>query len=78
MYSVNSGTYKVVYMVYISSTEEKLIDLDEPAAKISPLARTTSPQPKKAIGEEISPTGKEMWTLLKSKKGLVVIGTYKI
>ena len=65
-------------------TEEKLIDLDEPVA-VSPLAappttsgnssrKSASPKPKPSVPENLSRTGKEMWELLKNKKGLVVIG----
>lgn len=36
----------------------------------------TSPKPKPAKTEEISQTGKEMWDLLKARKGLVVIGKF--
>ena len=51
---------------------EKLIDLDSPSTTA---ART--PKPRKAIPENLSQTGKEMWELLKDRKGLVVIGKYR-
>ncbi|WAR11395.1 FHOD3-like protein [Mya arenaria] len=65
-------------------SEEKLIDIDEPVS-VSPLAapprrsageggrKSTSPLPRIATAGNVSQTGKEMWDLLKRKKGLVVI-----
>ncbi|XP_053401298.1 FH1/FH2 domain-containing protein 3-like isoform X5 [Mercenaria mercenaria] len=60
-------------------SEEKLIDIEDEDGVWPFLSQTdtteaaASPKPKSAKTEEISQTGKEMWDLLKARKGLVVI-----
>jgi hypothetical protein len=78
-----SATYDLKNTVFLFCfIEEKLIDIEDEEGVWPFLSQAddndtqTSPKPKPAKTEEITQTGKEMWDLLKARKGLVVISKF--